>query len=368
MKIILSATTSWNLFNSRMGLARALKENGHEVVLLSPRDEFTQFLLNEGFRWEHFPLRPRGKNLFLELGAIRFMISFYRREKPDIVNHFTPKGVIYGSIAAKISGVKNIFNTITGLGYVFSTRSEISLRVFVTLLYKVFLNDTTIIFQNPDDRGFFHKRNISDPKKYFFVSGSGIDMERYKAIPQPDGTPIVLLSSRFVEEKGIRYFVDASRILKARQEDIRFVLVGRPEDDQPTSIPHNEITHWVNEGLIEWWGWHNNMEEIYPLAHIICLPTYYMEGIPKSLIEAAACGRPLIATNVPGCREIVQTGENGLLIPAKNAVALAEAISILAGDPALRERMGAKSREIAAARFSIDQIIHSYFEIYRISK
>lgn len=366
MKIILSATTSWNLFNSRIGLATALKNHGHEVVLFSPRDEFTQFLLDKGFRWEHFPLKPRGKNIIQELGAILFMIFFYLRERPDMVNHFTPKGVIYGSIAAKFARVPKIFNTITGLGYVFSGKSNKLLRSLVTILYKIALKNTVVLFQNPDDQKLLGEKKIVNRKESFLVPGSGIDMERFKSGPEPDGKPVILLSSRFVEEKGIRYFIEASRILKSRQMDLRFVLVGRPEDDQPTSILHIEITHWVNQGLIEWWGWHDNMEQIYPLAHIVCLPTYYMEGIPKSLIEAASCGRPLVATDVPGCREIVRHEENGFLVPPQNALALAEAISTLVNDPGLRRRMGEKSREIASASFSMSKIIARYFDIYKM--
>jgi glycosyltransferase involved in cell wall biosynthesis len=366
MKIIISATTSWNLYNSRMNLARALKKRGHEVVLLSPRDEFTQFLLDEGFRWVHYPLQPRGKNIIRELLSILFQARFYRREKPDLVNHFTPKGVIYGSIAAKLSGLPAIFNTITGLGFVYSGKATNFLMVMVTILYKISLKNTTVLFQNPDDQNFFYENRIIDPAKSHLILGSGVDVERFKVMPEPQGSPIVLLSARFVEEKGIRYFVEASRILRSRHTDIRFVLVGRPEEDQPTSINLNEITRWVNEGLVEWWGWHNNMEQILPLAHICCLPTYYKEGIPKSLIEAAACGRPIIATNTPGCREIVHHDENGILIPPRDPEALADAIALLAHDQVLRERMGRKSREIAAADFSMGQIIDRYFEIYHL--
>jgi glycosyltransferase involved in cell wall biosynthesis len=368
MKIILSATTSWNLYNSRMGLAKALKKDGHEVVLLSPKDEFSQLLLDEGFRWVHLPLRPRGKNIFQELRAIAFTVSFYRREKPDLVNHFTPKGVIYGSIAAKLSDIPVILNTITGLGHVFSGKTNKFLRIVVLTLYRIALKNTKILFQNPDDQHLFITKRIVDPQKSYFVPGSGIDMERFKVTPEAKGVPIVILSSRFVEEKGIRYFVEASRILKSRQAEVKFVLVGRPEGDQPTSIHHIEITHWVNEGLIEWWGWHNTMEQIYPLAHIVCLPTYYMEGIPKSLIEAAACGRPLIATDVPGCREIVRHGENGLLIQTQNSEALADAILKIVNDRNLRKKMGLKSREIAVTDFAMEKIIAEYFKIYGLSQ
>jgi len=347
-----------------MGLAKALKKGGHEVVMLSPKDEFSQLLLDEGFRWVHLPLEPRGQNIFRELRSILFIASFYRREKPDLINHFTPKGVIYGSIAAKLSNTRVIFNTITGLGYLFSGKVNKLLQILVMILYRIALRNTKVLFQNPDDQELFLTKKIIDPHNSYFVPGSGIDTERFKATPEATGTPIVILSSRFVEEKGIRYFVEAARILKSRHVEIRFVLVGRPESDQPTSINHIEITHWINEGLIEWWGCHNAMEQIYTLAHIVCLPTYYMEGIPKSLIEAAACGRPLIATDVPGCREIVHHGQNGLLIPTQDAGALANAILELINNQVLRKNMGTKSREIAVTDFAMKKIIAEYFKIY----
>jgi len=347
-----------------MGLATALKERGHEVILLSPRDEFTHLLVEAGFRWVQFPLRPRGKNVFLEPVSILFLIYFYLREKPDIVNHFTPKGVIYGSIAAKLAGVHSIFNTITGLGSVFADQSNRKLKWLVLALYQITLMNTTVLFQNMDDQKYFLEKKIGDPGRFFVIPGSGVDMNRFKVVPETNEKAVVLLSSRFVEEKGIRYFVEASRTLISRKVDARFVLVGRPEDDQPTSIHHTEITQWVNEGLIEWWGWHNTMEKIYPLAHIVCLPTYYMEGIPKSLIEAAACGRPLVATDVPGCREIVHYKENGFLVPTHNALALADAIEKLVMNAELRNQMGRKSREIAVAGFSMEKIVASYLAIY----
>lgn len=366
MKIILSATTSWNLYNSRLGLALALKENGHEVILLSPYDEFARYLEDAGFRWVNLPLKPRGKNIFRELYSILFMVFFYLREKPNLVNHFTPKGVIYGSIAARLAGIKPIFNTITGLGVVFSEQSDSRLRKFVTILYKIALVDTTIIFQNKDNHRLFLDLRIGSAHRYHLISGSGVDMNRFKSSPEPDGIPVIILPSRLVEEKGIRYFVEASRILKLQEVEARFVLVGKPEDDQPTSIPLAEITDWVNEGVIEWWGWHDDMSKIYPLSHIVCLPTYYMEGIPKSLLEAGACGRALIATDVPGCREVIRDGENGTLVKPRDARSLANAIEKLVKDAELRKRMGEESRKIIAETFSMEKVIAGYFSIYGI--
>ncbi len=368
MKVFFVSTTSWNIYNSRMSLAKQFSQKGIEIVFVSPKDEFTQFLLDDGYRWINFPMQPRGKNIFRELFAILFLIYIYKKEKPDIVNHFTPKGVIYGSLAAKL--FKNIkkYNTITGLGTIFANEtSHHFLRRLVIFLYWIALKQTIVIFQNNDNLDFFISKRITGPKNSFFIPGSGIDTNRFVSSPEPEGVHcIVLLSSRFIEEKGLHYFVDASRILLSQEKRIRFVLVGKPEDDQPTRIRHSEISQWVNEGVVEWWGWHNQMEKIYPLANIVCLPTYYMEGIPKSLIEAAACGRALISTDVPGCREIVHHGENGILIPIKDAAALANAISTLCDNRQLRAEMGRKSREIAVSGYSIEKVASMYYRLYNL--
>jgi glycosyltransferase involved in cell wall biosynthesis len=368
VKIILLATTSWNLYNSRMNLAKALKSLGHEVILLSPRDEFSSLLEAEGFRWVHLPLKPRGKNVFQETYSLLFLIWFYIKTKPALVNHFTPKGVIYGSIAAKIARIRRNINTITGLGYIFSGNTKLTLQKLVIQLYKISLKNTVTIFQNRDDYNYFLSVKITDPSLSFLIRGSGVDMTRFDYSDEPsDRPPVVMLPSRFVEEKGIRYFVEASRILQSKKIPVRFVIVGKPENDQPTSIKHAEVTNWITDGLVEWWGWHNQMEKIYPLTHIVCLPTYYMEGIPKSLIEAAASGRPLIATDVPGCREICQDGENGFLVRVKDSNALAKAIMTLATNDSLRKQMGKRSREIALAEFSMKKVLKEYFELYKLS-
>lgn len=367
MKIIILATTSWNLYNSRLGLAKALHNNKHDVILLAPRDEFTEILLEAGLQWVHFPLKPRGRNVFQEFGSILFLINFYWKEKPDLVNHYTPKGVIYGSIAATFAGVKQVVNTITGLGYVFSGNANNFLKQLVIILYRVALRNTKVVFQNPDNYNYFILNKFVSSENSYLIAGSGVDMNRFVPTSEPDDMPpIMILPSRFVEEKGIRQFVETAKLLKSQNFPIRMVLVGMPELDQPTSIQYDEITDWMIEGLIEWWGWHKHMEKIYPLAHIVCLPTYYMEGIPKSLIEAAASGRPLIATNVPGCREIVHDGKNGLLVPVKDPKALADAIIEMATNQALRKKMGKKSREIAVEGYSIEKVVELYFKVFGI--
>ncbi|HET6845908.1 MAG TPA: glycosyltransferase family 4 protein [Anaerolineales bacterium] len=366
MKFAFVANTSWGHYNSRLRLAIALRERGHEVVFLSPHDEYSQRLVDSGFRWMHLAFLPRGRSVFLEGAAILRMMRLLRTEAPDVVHNFTPKGVIYGSIAAKLAGIGSIANTITGLGHVFSTESTPHLRPLVTLLYWLALRGTTVLFQNQDDARFFADRGITRGLRTRLIPGSGVDDTRYHPAPEAEGTPVVMLPSRFVEEKGIRDFVAAARLMHAAGTAIRAVLVGRPEPDQPTAIPSSEITSWVAEGVVEWWGWHEEMEGIFPHAHVVCLPTYYREGMPKSLLEAAACGLPLVATDVPGCRDIVRDGENGFLVPPRDPAALARAITKLVLDASLRERMGRRGRQLVHDSFSLDKVIPAHLEVYGI--
>jgi glycosyltransferase involved in cell wall biosynthesis len=366
MKFAFVANTSWGHYNSRLRLAAALRQRGHEVVFLSPQDEYTQRLIDGGFRWMHLSFLPRGRSLFREGVAILRMVQLFRREAPDVVHNFTPKGVIYGSIASKLAGVRSIVNTITGLGHVFSTEATPHLRPLVSMLYRLALRRTTVLFQNPDDARFFADRGITRGLRTRLIPGSGVDDTRFQPAPEADGIPVVMLPSRFVQEKGIRDFVEAARLLHAQGTAVRAVLVGRPEPDQPTAIPTREITQWVAEGLVEWWGWHEDMERIYPLSHVVCLPTYYREGMPKSLLEAAACGRPLVATDVPGCREIVRDGENGFLVRPRDPVELGQAIARLVVDASLRARMGSNGRALVHDLFSLEKVIPAHFEAYGI--
>lgn len=363
MKILIFASTSWNHFNSRLALAGALKARGHKVVFASPKDEFTPQLLADGFRWHDIPLAPRGTNLLREARSILALVHVLRRSKPDVLCNFTPKGVIYGSIASRFSGVHRVVNTITGLGGSIVSRSTSPMQ-WRTRLYRLALPGTITLFQNPDDERVLREAGVlRADSQVGLVPGSGVDMTRFAPSPEPDAQPpVVMLHTRFVEEKGIRYFVEASRLVQQRGTRVRMVLVGQIEPDQPTAIRHDELTNWVSEGLVEWWGWHNHMEEIVALSHIVCLPTFYGEGVPKSLIEAAACQRPIIASDVPGCRSIVRHGENGLLVPPMDAEALAQAICDLATNHDLRRRMGLRAREIAVAGFSIQHVTTRYLE------
>lgn len=364
-KIIISASTSWSLFNARLDYCKSLKDDGFEVVLLSPRDEFTRLILESGLRWVDLPIKPRGKHLFQEIRGILFMTRFYRQEKPDIVHHFTPKINLYGSIAARLSGVRSIFNTFTGLGYLFSSQVSGLRRKIIHIIYRLGVKNTTNIFQNRENLRLFNQLKIGDSQRNIYIPGSGIDIERFKRLPEPGGVPIVLLASRFIEEKGILEFIEAARRTKAEGMPARFVLAGRFEMDQPHAISEEQVQAWVKEGLVEYWGWFNNMEAIYQQVHIVCLPTFYMEGLPKVLLEAAAVGRPVIATDVPGCRELLIDGENGIKIQPKDTEGLTHAIQTLINNPAMRHRMGESNRSQIENRFSTRVIFAQYKSLYK---
>lgn len=332
--------------------------------MLAPRDEFTRLILESGLRWVDLPIKPRGKHPIKEISGILFMLRFYRQEKPDIVHHFTPKINLYGSIAARISGVKLIYNTFTGLGVLFSDQVNPFIRGVIHLLYRFGVKNATNIFQNRENLKLFNQLKIGDQKRNIFIPGSGIDIDRFKRLPEPEGTPIVLLASRFIEEKGVLEFIEAARRIKTQMIPARFVLAGRFEMDQPHAISEEQVQNWSREGLVEYWGWFNHMEMIYQQSHIVCLPTYYMEGLPKVLLEAAAVGRPVIATDVPGCREVLIDGENGIKIQPRDTEGLINAIIKLVNDPQLRRRMGESNRARIENRFSTKVIFSQYKNLY----
>ena len=367
LKFVFLANISWNIYNYRLPLIEALQGAGHTVLLLAPHDEYTRLLEQKGFRSTNLRMSQRGLTPLGELSTVRRIYSFYRRHKPDVVHHFTPKGVIYGSLAAKSAGVKRIVNTITGLGYVFSQEAASTLRLITSQLYRIGISGTTVLFQNAEDMQRLRSIRGLGGAEFHLLAGSGINLARFHVEPEPEGTPVVMLAARLMMEKGVQYFVDAARILKKLNVPARFVLVGSPAQDAHAALTTGTIRAWVEQGLIEWWGWRDDMENVYTQANIVCLPTYYGEGVPRTLVEATACGRAIVATDIAGCRKVVTDGENGILVPVHDAPMLAKAVLQLLRDPEQRRRMGARGREIALRDFTARQHIAEYFAIYGLS-
>jgi glycosyltransferase involved in cell wall biosynthesis len=365
VKILLFANTDWYLFNFRLALAQALRERGDEVVLVSPDGDYASRLQELGFRWVNFSMARSGVNPLVEFSTIARLFKLYLSEKPDLVHQFTVKCVLYGSLACRFLAMRAVVNSVTGLGYVFmegrGTRRW--MRSFIVAFYRLVLRRTWVIFQNPDDKLIFLENHLVDPERVALIRGSGVDNQRFMPRPETDGIPVVILPGRLLWDKGVGEFVEAAQRVQADGLRARFVLVGDSDSENPAAVPVLQLREWEKKGVIEWWGWQENMQEIYAQAHIVCLPSY-REGLPKTLIEAAACGRPIIASDVPGCREIVRTDENGFLVPAHDVAALVDSLKKLIQDSALRRTLGLNGRRIAENEFSMDLIIAQTLKVY----
>ncbi len=369
-KILLSANTDWYLYNFRMALAKQLNELDYEVVFVSPVGDYASRFEKGGIRWIRWNVSRNKYNLFVEVGVLLSLLRIYRQEEPDIVHHHTIKPVIYGSIAARLAGVPKIVNSITGRGYVYQSRKFRArlLKKIVTFFYRAALRfpNSKIIFENQFDRLYFIENDLVDESNTYLIEGVGVDPVRYSPKPDQDSTPLVLLCGRMLWDKGVDVFVDAARLVKLKV-DARFVLVGRPDPGNPESIAEKVLDAWNEEGVIEWWGWHSDMAAVYAQAHIVVLPTRYGEGVPTALIEGAACGKPLVASDIPGCRAVVEDEVNGFLLSKSDPSALAEVLERLISSPELRKKMGEDSRRIFLNKFTQNQINQATVQVYEKS-
>jgi glycosyltransferase involved in cell wall biosynthesis len=290
-------------------------------------------------------------------------MQLYRQEKPDIVHHFTVKCVLYGTLAAHLVKIKSIVNSLTGLGYIF-TGKRTFWRLPISLAYQILLRHTWTIFENPDDQALFLQRGWITPQRSITILGAGVDTDLFKPSPEPDGIPRIIFPARMLWDKGVGEFITAAQLLHKRNIQAKFILVGESDPGNPTGVPLQTLNKWNEEGLVEWWGWREDMSAIYAQANMICLPSY-REGLPKTLIEAAASGRAIVTTDVPGCREVVSNGHNGFLIPPQDAPATANALELLINDPALRGRMGRHGRIHALQHFSLHKITAETLAYYQ---
>ena len=371
MKLILFANSDWYLYNFRRSLAAALMDAGREVLLVSPPGPYGEKLRALGFRWAAAPMRRVSLNPLRELGLLIWLWRMIRRERPDVVHGFTIKSAVYGGLAGRLAGAARV-NSVTGMGYVFISNAPKArlLRPIVRALLRLAFGGerARLILQNPDDLAFFKKTAITPVSQIRLILGSGVDCARF--LPPASGQersasePLrVVLAARMLWDKGVDEFVNAARLLKAENRNLRFVLAGRPDPGNPASIPEHALLEWQASGLVEWLGHVEDMPALLAGADIVALPSY-REGLPKSLIEAAACARALVTTDVPGCREVVTDGVNGLLVPARDAKALARAIARLQDDPALAQRLGQAAREKALAEFDERIVIERTLAVY----
>ena len=369
-RVLFVVNAEWYFLSHRLALARALRDAGFEVTVAAAEERSQGAVIERaGFGFIPLKLRRRSTNLWREAGLVRELARVYRRVRPNVVHHVSIKPVLYGSLVARALRVPAVINAVPGLGYLFvqpGLRGALLRRAGLTA-YRLALagRNVRVIMQNPEDLGMFVDHRVVPAGRAILIRGSGVDVDRFVPQPEPDGVPVVMLPSRLLWDKGVGDLVEAARLLRTAGVACRVVLVGIPDPENPKSIPEANIEAWRSEGIVEWWGHHEDMPDVLAGASIVALPTCYGEGVPKALLEGAASGRPLIATDVPGCREIVRPGENGFLVPPRDAVALAVAIRRLVEDSALRSRLGARSREIAVSEFSEQIVIRETLAVYR---
>ena len=367
MKILFAANTSWYLFNFRLNLALRLRQIGMDVVLVSPQDDFTKRLVEAGFRHHPLFIDRTGTNPIKDLRTVADFARILRIEKPELVHFFTSKCVIYGSFVAKLMQIRKVVNSITGMGFLFTNDAR-NFRMLQRLIRKAYyfsLKNTHIIFQNSDDLEELQREFHMDPSNVFLIPGSGVDVKRFRPNYKGGNHPVVLLASRMLKDKGVYEFVEAARELVSRGVMARFILVGAPDPGNPTSLSENELKNLEKTNVIEWWGWKDKMEFVYTQADIVCLPSY-REGLPKSLIEAAACGLPIVTTDTTGCKDVVINGVNGILVPPRNPQKLADALEELINSPDLRKKMGREGRSLVERKFENEIIISRTLDVYTL--
>ena len=356
--------TSWNIYNFRLALIHALRNVGYKVILIAPRDEYSQKLEEEGFLYYDIKMNNKGVNPFEDLLLIHNFYKLYRKTKPDVLLNYTIKPNIYSSLAAKCLGIP-VVNNITGLGTVF-LNNNISSHI-ARWLYKVSLRKNSVVFQNKDDMRLFVEKKLLEEKSVTLIPGSGIDTERFKSEDSTSKNKkfTFLMIARLIKDKGIEEYIEAIRLVRQsdNRENCTFKILGSLYLSNPTAISQQELDSWIEEGLIEYLGHSDNVQEEIDKVDCVVLPSY-REGLSRVLLEASSMAKPIITTDVPGCRDVVDAGVNGYLVEVKNSVELAKAIERMVNLP-IEEltRMGEEGRKKVVNNFSQQKIIDKYLSL-----
>ncbi|MDP5238377.1 glycosyltransferase family 4 protein [Uliginosibacterium sp. 31-16] len=367
-KLLFFVTEDWYFCSHRLPLGVAARAAGYDVVVVTRVREHGERITAAGLRLIPFEMSRRSANPLAELGVLWRLWRVYRTERPDIVHHVSLKPVLYGSLVAKLAGMRAIVNAMAGLGILFSSDSSKArlLRPLVKTVFRLLLGDRRelLILQNQDNVAEMTEAGIVPAERIRLVRGAGVDLAEFAVQPEPSGVPRILLVARMLWDKGVGDFVAAARLLHERGVVAECVLVGEPDVANPAAIPLQQLRAWHAEGVVRWLGRREDVAALYAGCHIACLPSFYGEGIPKSLLEAAASGRAIVTTDAPGCREVVQHEGNGLLVPVRDPAALADAFARLVSDAELRQRMGRVSRERAEQEFALALSVQQTLDVY----
>lgn len=368
--IVYLATEDWAFWQFRLPMARAARDAGFSVVVAARVGDHRALIEAEGFRVVPLTWRRRSFNPLEALFAVLEIARVYRRERPDLVHHVAMKPVLLGGLAAWLAGVPAVVNALTGLGTLFIGSGGIKASLIgpfarAVLRFVLHRPNSRLLVQNRDDRALLIDRLGLPPERVCLIRGSGVDTDHFTALPEPPAPPVTIAYvGRLLDDKGVRELVASYRTLRERGRDLRLILAGTPDPENPTSIPEAEIAAWRAVDGIELPGHVSDVRRVWERAHVAVLMSR-REGLPRSLLEAAACARALIASDVPGCREIAEDGRNALLVPLDNESALTAAIEQLTQDTSLRQRFGAASRELVLSDMAADAVGRATIGLYR---
>lgn len=353
-KIAIVVNSSWNLFNFRMNLVKAISDSGFDILLVAPKDEYSERL---GYKFRSIDMDRKGKNPFKELKLKRQLYRIYKEEKVDLVCHFTIKLNIWGSFAARKAGIPSV-NNISGLGTAFISPG-FSTKIIEILYRKAFKKASFLFFQNPDDVGLFKLKRLIGKTNYGILPGSGIDLDRFKPAKIESYEPFVfLMCGRLIRDKGVYEYLEAIEIVKKQFPDTIFRLLGDIDPGNLTSLTQNELDRAAE--IVEHLGWSDKVEEHLAEAHCVVLPSY-REGTPRSMLEAMAMGKILLTTDTVGCRETVLDGENGFLVKLKSGSDLADKmIKVLSLSSEEKRKMEKASIQLAKTKFD-EKLVHRFY-------
>jgi glycosyltransferase involved in cell wall biosynthesis len=366
-KLLFFVAVDWFFCSHFMGRAKAAKEAGYDVAVLTHVDRHGLTIEQAGFRLINLQISRRSLNPFRALKTLLQIISVLRNERPDILHQVALKPILLGGLAARIAGAGGVVNAVVGGGYVFTSQGLLMhvLRPLIKLALRILLNPvgSKVIFENQDDLSAFVSAGQVRVKDAVLIKGAGVDTHLFQARPVRGSPPLILVTARLLWDKGLGEFVEAARLLRRQGIGARFALVGDVDPGNRACIDTSVLEVWKAEGVVELWGFRQDVPEVLAQADIACLPSY-REGLPKALLEAMAAGLPCVATDVPGCREAIRHEHNGLLVPPRDHVALAEALRRLIDDPALRQVMGQRGRLMVIDEFSSAIICRQTLKVY----
>lgn len=341
---------------------------GYEVHVATPPGERLSEVKSYGFVHHSLPLSRSGCNPMREIYTVTLFYRLFQNVRPDLVYLMTIKPILYGGIAARLAGINAVVASVFGLGFIFTDKAlgTSFLRVLVSILYRAALKhrNLRVIFQNPSDRDLLVNLRAVAKEKTVMIQGSGVDLNAFQVQPEPDGPIVVLMAARLLGDKGVREFIEAVHLLKTQGVIAQFLLAGEPDAGNPSSISSTTLNAWKAQRHVRFLGYCADMKALLAASHIVVLPSY-REGLPRVLEEAAACGRAIVTTNVPGCRDAIEPGVTGLLVPVRDPISLAQAIRRLIEDHDLRQQMGRSGRLLAERCYAMEIIVTAHLAVYR---